>query len=328
MDLHDELSRLENEIERNRTLLSDPELGPLAAEEIKRLEEQKRLLEGSLLHQSPITNHQSFSSSLLSRPATIEIRPGTGGDEAKIWANDLLRMYVRFCEKLRLKTTVIDDGVIKISGTSLPSSLGPHLFESESQSRGPLSFAKGPYGLLRFESGVHRVQRIPETEAHGRIHTSTASVAVLPEITPREVSINEGGLDWAFSRSGGPGGQNVNKVNTAVRLTHKPTGIVISVRQERFQQQNKLIALELLRAKLWEIEQEKTLKTLGQQRTAAIGRGMRAEKIRTYNYPQNRVTDHRINKSWHNLESIIEGNLEEVIAECGSKLTSGIPTDS
>ena len=317
MDLHDELSRLENEIERNRTLLSDPELGPLAAEEIKRLEEQKRLLEGSLLHQSPITNHQSFSSSLLSRPATIEIRPGTGGDEAKIWANDLLRMYLRFCEKLKLKTTVIDDGVVKISGTIHGSQFTVHGSEF-----------LGPYGLFRFESGVHRVQRIPETEAHGRIHTSTASVAVLPEITPREVSINEGGLDWAFSRSGGPGGQNVNKVNTAVRLTHKPTGIVISVRQERFQQQNKLIALELLRAKLWEIEQEKTLKTLGQQRTAAIGRGMRAEKIRTYNYPQNRVTDHRINKSWHNLESIIEGNLEEVIAESGNKLPSVIPTDS
>lgn len=321
MSLSDELSRLDQEIERNRQLLLDPELGTLAVEEISRLKEQKQLLEGSVSHQPPITNHQSPSFSLLDRPATIEIRPGTGGDEAKIWTDDLLRMYLRFCEKLKLKTTMIDDGVMKISGFVSPSSFILHLFESESQSRGPSSFPKGAYSVFRYESGVHRVQRIPETEAHGRIHTSTASIAVLPEITPREVSINESDLDWAFSRSGGPGGQNVNKVNTAVRLTHKPTGIVISVRQERFQQQNKQIALELLRAKLWEIEQEKTLKTLDQQRAAAIGRGMRAEKIRTYNYPQNRVTDHRINKSWYNLESIIEGNLEVMITETATRLS-------
>ena len=221
-----------------------------------------------------------------------------------------MRMYLRFAEKLKLKVTVIDDGVIKISGS--PSSLFPL----------PSSLSFGPYGIFRFESGVHRVQRIPQTEAHGRIHTSTASVAVLPEISPKEVTINENELAWAFSRSGGPGGQNVNKVNTAVRLTHVPTGIVISVRQERFQQQNKIIALELLRAKLWEIEQEKTYKTLEQQRTAAVGRGMRAEKIRTYNFPQNRVTDHRINQSWYKLETVLEGNLEEIIATTASKLPS------
>lgn len=312
MSLSDELSRLEQEIERNRQLLPDPDLGTLAAEEIKRLEEQKHILERSLLDQSLITNHQSPESSLLARPATVEIRPGTGGDEAKIWENDLLRMYLRFCEKLKLKTTVIDDGVVKISGIPKGLALG-------TKAR-PFDTSIGPYGLFRYESGVHRVQRIPKTEAHGRIHTSTASIAVLPEITPREVSINESDLDWAFSRSGGPGGQNVNKVNTAVRLTHKPTDIVISVRQERFQQQNKFIALELLRAKLWEIEQEKTLKTLDQQRAAAIGRGMRAEKIRTYNYPQNRVTDHRINKSWYNLEEVLEGGLEDVISTCIGKI--------
>lgn len=173
----------------------------------------------------------------------------------------------------------------------------------------------GPYGLLKFESGVHRVQRIPQTESHGRIHTSTASVVVLPEITPLEVEIKDNELAWAFSHSGGPGGQNVNKVSTAVRLTHIPSGLVISVRQERTQQQNKSIALELLRSKLWEIEQEKTLKTLEQQRTTAVGRGSRAEKIRTYNFPQNRITDHRINKSWHNLDVVLEGGLEEIISE-------------
>lgn len=310
--LQDELDRLSSEIEKNRALLSDPELGELARDELKRLEEQKQILAQSM---SPDYSHSpdpsnSPDASLLDRPATMEIRPGAGGDEAKIWVNDLTRMYVRFCEQLKLKVVMIDEGVIKISGMISPSALG---LQSS-------SLAKGAYGIFRYESGVHRVQRIPTTEAHGRLQTSTASVAVLPEVSTKEVALNEGDLEWAFSRAGGPGGQNVNKVNTAVRLTHIPTGLVISVRQERFQQQNKIIALELLRQKLWEMEQEKKLKTLDEQRTAAIGRGMRAEKIRTYNYPQNRVTDHRINESWHKLDSIIEGDLEDVIKSCVEKL--------
>ena len=210
-----------------------------------------------------------------------------------------MRMYLRYCEIIKLKTVMVDEGIIKISG-------------------------KGAYGIFRFESGVHRVQRIPQTEAHDRIHTSTASVAVLPEITSSEISLNDNELSWTFSRSGGPGGQNVNKVSTAVRLTHIPSGLVISVRQERTQQQNKSIALELLRSKLWEIEQEKTLKTLEQQRIAAIGRGMRAEKIRTYNFPQNRVTDHRINRSWHNLDSILEGNIDDIIKTCQQEIPKGV----
>ncbi len=317
MSLQEELAHLDREIEKNRALTSDPEVGSLAQEELTRLVEQKRLLEQSTSFdhdESSRGRHDEVELSLTDRAATMEIRSGTGGDEAKIWANDLLRMYLRFCEKLKLKTTLIDDGVIKISGSLLHSPLS--------------SLQLGPYGLFRFESGVHRVQRIPETEAHGRIHTSTASVAVLPEIAPTEIAINENELEWAFSRSGGPGGQNVNKVNTAVRLTHTPTGIVISVRQERFQQQNKIIALELLRQQLWELEQEKKLKTIEAQRLAAVGRGMRAEKIRTYNYPQNRITDHRINESWHNLESIIEGNLEEIVAECVRHMGKSTLTDS
>jgi len=156
------------------------------------------------------------------------------------------------------------------------------------------------------------VQRVPETEAQGRIHTSTASVVVLPEVPESQIEIGEDDLLWEFSRGGGHGGQNVNKVATAVRLTHKPTGIVVSCRQERFQEQNRKIALELLRAELWEIEQEKKSKLISDQRSA-IGRSMRAEKIRTYNYPQNRVTDHRIGKSWHKLDRIIDGDLEDVV---------------
>ena len=294
MSLQDEISRINDEINRNRELLTDPDLTRLANDEIIKLKEQKKLLESSLTLQTAVHKEAGIDPEtlIINRTAIIEIRPGAGGDEAKIWVGDLLRMYLRYCEIIKLKTILVDEGIIKISGS------------------------KGAYGIFRFESGVHRVQRIPQTESHGRIHTSTASVAVLPEITPSEVAINDNELTWAFSHSGGPGGQNVNKVSTAVRLTHIPSGLVISVRQERTQQQNKSIALDLLRSKLWEIEQEKTLKTLDQQRAAAIGRGMRAEKIRTYNFPQNRVTDHRINQSWHNLAEILEGNLGDVIQTC------------
>ena len=293
MSLQDEISGLNDEINRNRELLLDPDLAPLVNDEIIKLEEQKKLLELSLTSQTTVYKDAGTDpqSSIADRAATIELRPGAGGDEAKIWVGDLMRMYLRYCEIIKLKTILVDEGIVKISG-------------------------KGANGIFRYESGVHRVQRIPQTEAHDRIHTSTASIAVLPEITPQEVEIKDNELSWAFSHSGGPGGQNVNKVSTAVRLTHIPSGLVISVRQERTQQQNKSIALELLRSKLWEMEQEKTLKTLDQQRIAAIGRGMRAEKIRTYNFPQNRVTDHRINKSWHNLDSILEGNISDIIRTC------------
>lgn len=315
MSLQDEIIRLDQQITEYQQMLSDPEMEILAEEEIKKLEGQKRILEQSI-NNFDISNpsnpsDSSLSSFLLTRPATIEIRGGAGGDEAKIWAEDLARMYFRFCEKVGLKMTIIDDCVYKVSG----SLKGPTLLGKV----GPYEI--GCYGLFRYESGVHRVQRVPTTEVHGRIHTSTASVAVLPEIATHEVEIKENDLEWAFSRAGGPGGQNVNKVNTAVRLTYRPTGEVISVRQERSQQQNKDIALQMLRQHLWEAEQEKKLKTIEEQRTTAIGRNMRAEKIRTYNFPQNRVTDHRINKSWHNLESILEGNLEEVVKECIEKLS-------
>ena len=165
---------------------------------------------------------------------------------------------------------------------------------------------------LRWETGVHRVQRVPETEAQGRIHTSTASVVVLPEVAESQVEVKEDDLLWEFTRGGGHGGQNVNKVATAVRLTHKPTGIIVQARQERFQEQNRKIALSLLRSQLWEIEEEKKRLVTRNQRLA-IGRSMRSEKIRTYNYPQNRVTDHRIGKSWHKLDRIIDGELDGVI---------------
>lgn len=221
----------------------------------------------------------------------LEIRGATGGTEAKIWGNDLLRMYLRFAQKKGWKVDLIDESSLKITGS--------HVFD-----------------LLKNESGVHRVQRVPTTEKRGRVHTSTATLAVLPEINEKEIKINPEDLDWQFTRAGGHGGQNVNKVSTAVRLIHRPTGIVIVARQERFQEQNRKIALDLLRSKLWEREELQKEQTIAGYRSV-IGRGMRAEKIRTYNFPQDRLTDHRIKKSWGNLDAILDGNLEKVLITAG-----------
>lgn len=217
----------------------------------------------------------------------LEIRGATGGDEAKLWGGDLLRMYIRFATKKGWKVIQLDDKTIRISGP-------------------------GVFDLLKNESGVHRVQRVPTTEKRGRIHTSTATVVVLPEIRESDVQINPNDLEWQFTRAGGHGGQNVNKVSTAVRLVHKPSGIAVEAREERFQQQNREIALSLLRSRLWEKQEEEKLRTIAGYRSL-IGRGMRSEKIRTYNFPQDRVTDHRLKKSWGKLENIMGGDLERVI---------------
>jgi len=219
--------------------------------------------------------------------AYIEIRSAAGGDEAKIWASDLMRMYMRFATKNNWKTMPIDENVIQITG--------PNVFK-----------------LLENESGVHRVQRVPATEKRGRIHTSTATIAVLPEIKKGEIEIDSRDLEVQFYRSGGSGGQNVNKVSTAVRLIHKPTGLVTQCQQERTQEQNRQIATNLLKAKLWERQETEKEKTIAGYRSA-IGRGMRSEKIRTYNYPQNRVTDHRVKKSWGNLDAVIDGDLKKIV---------------
>jgi peptide chain release factor 1 len=234
---------------------------------------------------------------LVSNNATIiEVRGGAGGDEAKIWSRDLLRMYLRYSERQGWKTTLLSDDTLLIKGN-------------------------GVFDLLKNESGVHRVQRIPTTEKHGRIHTSTATISVLPEVNDSEVKINPSDLTWQFYHSAGHGGQNVQKVATAVRLTHKPTGIVVTCQTERFQEQNRIFALSLLRAKLWEREELERERTVAGYRSS-IGRGMRAEKIRTYNFPQNRVTDHRINKSFHNLDSIVNGDLGKIIGSFNQKTTS------
>lgn len=218
--------------------------------------------------------------------AILEFRAGPGGEEAKIWAEDLKRMYTRYANILGWKVSDISEIAIRIKGDNV--------------------FTK-----LQYEAGTHRVQRVPTTERQGRIHTSTATVAVVPELMESEVVIRSEDLDWDFHRAGGHGGQNVNKVSSAVRLTHKPSGVVVTCSNERDQFQNRQVALSLLRGKLWEQEEMKKAASMADARSV-IGRGMRAEKIRTYNYPQNRVTDHRINKSWHNLEDIMTGKLQKV----------------
>ena len=223
----------------------------------------------------------------MNQKAYIEIRSAAGGDEAKIWADDLVRMYSRYATNKAWKNTPIDSGSIMVYGEAV-------------------------FDLLKHESGVHRVQRVPTTEKRGRVHTSTATVVVLPEIAESEIRVNPQDIDIQFFRSGGHGGQNVNKVSTAVRIVHKATGIVTSSTEERFQEANRKIAMDMLRAKLWEREEERKLKEIAGYRSA-IGSGDRSEKIRTYNFAQNRVTDHRINKKWGNLDSIIEGNLDKII---------------
>ncbi|MDT7868264.1 MAG: PCRF domain-containing protein [Candidatus Pacebacteria bacterium] len=228
----------------------------------------------------------------------FEIRAGVGGEEAALFARDLWRMYSKFFDKKGWKYRILDITESDLGGikTLVAEVTGEKV-----------------YDLLKQEAGVHRVQRIPITEKSGRIHTSTASVAILPKLSLPQIQIKESDLEIEFFRAGGPGGQNVNKVETAVRIRHKPTGIVVSCQVERSQQRNREIAMEMLKNKLWQMEQEKILGNLTEERKKQIGSQERSEKIRTYNFPQNRVTDHRINKSWYDLDEIMDGKLDKII---------------
>ncbi len=281
-----QIQKLIKKIEETRILLADPSLKELAEKEIAELEIQKKTLEDAL------NKEVEEGSNLDDRNVIMEVKGAAGGEEAKLWRDELLRMYLRYAQLKGFQAGQIDEGVIKISGAS---STPP------------------PFKTFKFEAGVHRVQRIPETEKRGRIHTSTATVYVLPELEDIDLHINPEDIEFEAFRAGGHGGQNVNKVSTAVRIKHKPTGIIVTAQTERFQAQNREIAMNLLRSKLWEMEVEKQNKEIASLKSTQVGRGMRAEKIRTYNFPQDRLTDHRIGKSWHNLPVLLDGEIDEVI---------------
>ena len=235
-----------------------------------------------------------------SRNVIVEIRAGTGGDEAALFGADLFRMYSRFAERSGWKVEVLDSSDTGIGGIK------------------EISFSlsgQDVFGTMKFESGVHRVQRVPETEAQGRIHTSAATVAVLPEVEQVDVEVNSADLDIDTFRSGGKGGQNVNKVETAVRITHRPSGIVVACRQERSQFQNRERAMKMLRAKLYESKLQAQVGDVAARRKDMVGSGDRSEKIRTYNFPQNRIPDHRIGLTLYNLAEIIDGKLDEILEQ-------------
>jgi len=230
----------------------------------------------------------------------LEIRAGAGGDEASIFAGNLARMYQRYAESQGWKFSVMDSsesGVgykTLVAGITAPQGINI-------------------YDLLKQESGVHRVQRVPETERSGRVHTSTASVAIMPEVEEKEINISPSELEISTFRSSGPGGQNVNKVETAVRILHKPSGIVVASQAERSQLGNKERAMSAIRAKLYEQQQLEEQVKMGKLRRDQIGTGDRSEKIRTYNFPDDRITDHRIGKKWHNIEKILEGDFGQIV---------------
>lgn len=278
-----QIQELEKKIRETKPLLDDPLLKEEAQKEIQLLQSQIDEISKTINE-----TKKKPEESLDERNVILEVKGAAGGEEAKIWKNELLNMYYKFGQKKGFSVEKIDENVIKISGNNA-------------------------FGLFKYEAGVHRVQRIPLTEKRGRIHTSTATISVLPELEDIDLHVNPDDIEFEAFRSGGHGGQNVNKVSTAVRLTHKPTGIVVSAQTERFQAQNREIAMELLRSKLWQIEVEKRQEELGALKATQVSRGMRAEKIRTYNFPQDRLTDHRINKSWHNLENILGGDMSVIL---------------
>ena len=277
---------------------SDPELLALAQAEIDELEPKIGNLEGEIKELLAPKDPRD------SRDVIVEIRAGTGGDEAALFGADLFRMYGRYAERRGWKTEVMSSSDIGIGGFK------EIIFEVK---------GKGAYSRLKYESGVHRVQRVPTTEAQGRIHTSTATVAVLAEVDEVEVNIPDSDIEIEVFRSAGAGGQNVQKNSTAVRIYHKPTGLVVVCQDERSQLQNKLRALSVLRARLYEMEEEKRRAELEETRRSQVGSGERSEKIRTYNYPQSRVTDHRIGVSSYHLPAVMDGDIDQFIDELSTR---------
>jgi peptide chain release factor 1 len=273
---------------------NDPEMAELAHAEVERLsadqEAREALLKRLLLPKDPNDD----------KNVIVEIRAGAGGDEAGLFAADLLRMYSRWAETHGYKTELLSHNETGIGGFK----------EVIFQVRG-----RGAYSQLKYESGVHRVQRVPSTEAQGRIHTSTATVAVLPEVDEVEVEVKPEEIRIDVFRATGPGGQSVNTTDSAVRITHLPTGMVVSCQDEKSQLQNRIRGMQILRARLYQMEEERRMAERSEARRSQVGGGERSEKIRTYNFPQNRVTDHRIGKTVYHLTQVLDGSLDEFIEE-------------
>ena len=291
---HQKIERLGAELAQAREVLADkdPEMSQLARTDVERLRPELERLEMQLAEL--LTPADPFDD----RDAIVEIRAGTGGDEAALFAAELFRMYTRFCERRGWKVEILD---------LAPGTLGG-VKEAIFAVRGPKA-----YGTLRYESGVHRVQRVPETEAQGRIHTSAATVAVLPEAEEVDVKIEDKDLRIDVFRSGGPGGQSVNTTDSAVRVTHLPTGLEVKCQDQKSQLQNKIKALEILRSRLLDRMVAEQEAARARERRAQVGTGDRSQKIRTYNFPQNRVTDHRIHYTAHDLSEVMNGKLDDVI---------------
>jgi len=280
-------------IEENKELLSDNELGELAKEELKELEPKVPLLEEEikllLLPKDPNDDKNIY----------LEIRAGTGGDEASLFVGDLFRAYIRYADKKGWKTELISTSESDVGGY-----------------KEIILLVKGEsvYSKLKYEGGTHRVQRIPTTESQGRVHTSAVTVAIMPEVADTEIDIPSNEIKIDVMRAGGAGGQHVNKTESAVRMTHIPTGIVVSMQDERSQQRNKEKALQILKARVFEHYESKRLAEIGEARKTQVGSGDRSERIRTYNYPQNRITDHRIGLTLYRLDAIMsEGLFDEII---------------